>query len=288
MSGGNLVPLVFRSEASVIIIILTWCCTRTQDILPHSMTSMKSPEDTDWGRQTSFCTHLIAHEVPGIFVLRVSVLICVNFIVRDDAELTKSQIRTFFLQKIVTSCIYLQICGLYGICYSLLVALEWQSEGDIPIDEGCAVSGWTRTIISSSSLTPSPVYHLRWSTVLRFVLSYTIIALFLSDISKKLRSKQRSHFNTVVQYIVGGNVMSSKLDTDVVHTDITVHFFKYNFAIQKQNKRYLTWMKHYSKQNPIRWVCCFQADSFVVRSQAVKDKQNPTHTYHSYSMSPNT
>jgi hypothetical protein len=29
------------------------------------------------------------------------------------------------------------------------------------------------------------VYHLRWSTVLRCVLSYTIIALFLSDISKK-------------------------------------------------------------------------------------------------------
>ena len=46
-------------------------------------------------------------------------------------------------------------------------------------------------------------------------------------------------------------------------------------------------MKHYSKQNPVRWVCCFQADSFVVKSQAVKDKQNPTHTYHIYSMSPN-
>jgi len=45
--GENLMSLVFRSEASVIIRILTCCCTRTQDILPHSMTSMKSPEDAD-------------------------------------------------------------------------------------------------------------------------------------------------------------------------------------------------------------------------------------------------
>jgi hypothetical protein len=74
--------------------------------------------------------------------------------------------------------------------------------------------------------------------------------------------------------------MSGRLDVFiVVHTDITVHFSKFNFAIQKQNKRYLTRMKHYSKQNPVRWVCCFQADTFVVRSQAVKVKQNPTHTY---------
>ena len=131
--------LVFRSEASVIIRILTCCCTRTQDILPHSMTSMKSPEDADWDWQTSFCIHLIEHEVIGIVVLRISVLWCVNVIVRDDVELTKSQIRTFFLHEIITTCIYLQIFGLYDICYSLLVALEWQSEGNIPIDEGCAV-----------------------------------------------------------------------------------------------------------------------------------------------------
>jgi len=86
-----------------------------KDTFPHSMTSMKSPEDTDWDQQTCFCTHLIAHEILGIFVLRVSVPRCINFIVRDDTELTKSQIGTFFLQKIVTSCIYLQIFGLYGI-----------------------------------------------------------------------------------------------------------------------------------------------------------------------------
>lgn len=82
--GGNLLPLVFPSDASVILNILTWCCTRTQDILPHNMTSMKSPEDTDWDQQTCFCTHLIAHEILGIFVLRVSVPRCVNFIVRDE------------------------------------------------------------------------------------------------------------------------------------------------------------------------------------------------------------
>lgn len=200
-----------------------------------------------------------------------------------------NKLRLFFFHNIVTSCIYLQIFHLYCICYFLLVALEWQSEGNIPTDEGRAVSGWTKTIIQSSLLTPSPVYHLRWNTVLRCVFSYTIIVLFLCDISKKLRRKQRSHFNTVMQDIFWGNLMSGKLYVIiVVHTDITVYFSKFNFAIQKQNKRHLTWMKHHSKQNPNRWVCCFQADSFVIRSQAVKDKQNPTHTYHSYSMSQNT
>jgi hypothetical protein len=165
---GNILPLVFRSKAPVTIIILTWCCTRTQDILPHSMTSMKSPEDTDWDQQTSFCTHLIAH----------CVLWCVNVIVRNDVELTKSQIRTFFLCKILTICTYLKIFGLFGICYSLLVALECQSEGNIPVREGCAVSGWTRTIIPSDPFTCAPSNMNHCSEVCIVIHYYSLVYIW--------------------------------------------------------------------------------------------------------------
>jgi len=65
--GGNLLPLVFPSEASVILHILTRCCTRTQDILPHSMTSTRQP--------TSFFTPSYYKE----FIVRLSVLWCTKF-----------------------------------------------------------------------------------------------------------------------------------------------------------------------------------------------------------------
>ena len=75
MPGGNLLPLVFWSEASVILNILTWCCTRTQNILPHSMTSTSSSESTDQEQPTSFFIPSYYKE----FILRVSVLWCTKF-----------------------------------------------------------------------------------------------------------------------------------------------------------------------------------------------------------------
>jgi hypothetical protein len=68
--GGNLLPLVFPSEASVILNILIWCCTRTQDILPHNVASTRSPESTEQEQPTSFFTPSYYKE----FIVRLSVL----------------------------------------------------------------------------------------------------------------------------------------------------------------------------------------------------------------------
>jgi hypothetical protein len=78
---------IIKDETSVVITALTWCCTWTQNILPHCTASLRNPSDQEG--PTSFSTLLLLHRNYWKSVLKVSVFCAATFCVRESSWISR-------------------------------------------------------------------------------------------------------------------------------------------------------------------------------------------------------